>query len=63
MVRIPDSEEFSRNWDWFSVDEWTLRNTADRALPESVRSNWERAELLITHFEPEIGEWTMSGAY
>ena len=28
MVRIPDNEEFSRDWDWFSVDEWTLRDRA-----------------------------------
>jgi len=55
MARISETEEFARDWDWFAVDAagniGHFTTAGLRALPESVRSDREGAELLLSYFE------------
>src|SRR5436190_342436 len=65
MTEIPYDEETTRDWDWFAVDEdgsiAHLATSTFRRLPQSVRSDWERAEGLIGYFEaaPEVSEFSV----
>lgn len=55
MPRIEESEEFSRDWDWYAVDEdgkiGHFTTAGLRPLPETVRDDRDAAEKLIQHFE------------
>jgi hypothetical protein len=55
MPRIEESEEFSRDWDWYAVDEdgkiGHFTTAGLRPLPETVRDDRDAAEKLILHFE------------
>ena len=65
MARIPVGEEFTRDWDWFAVDDdgciGHFATAGDLTLPESIRCDWERAEQLLDYFgkAPEVGGWMM----
>ena len=55
MPSIDESEEFSRDWDWYAVDQdgniGHFTTAGLRPLPETVRDDRDAAEKLIQHFE------------
>jgi hypothetical protein len=56
-MRIPDDEEFTRDWDWFAVDPLGqighFTTAGFRRLPTAVKDDFEGAEACIRYFEGE----------
>src|SRR5262245_38019927 len=68
-TEIPCDKETTRDWDWVAVDsEGNVAHFATgtfRRLPDSVRSDWDRAEELIAYFKgaPEIGDFAVRSEF
>jgi len=69
MAEIPYDEETTRDWDWFAVDDdgniAVFATGTFRRLPESVRSDWQRAEELIGYFQEasDIGDFRIRSEF
>ena len=68
MTGIDESEEFSRDWDWYAVDPagnvGHFTTGGLRPLPASVRGDRDAAEKLIHFFEEAepFTTWEVRGA-
>ena len=53
-VIIDDAEEFTRDWDWYAVDQdgylGHFTSAGTRTLPKSVKNDWYAAELVARYF-------------
>jgi len=65
-VIIEHSEELTRDWDWYAVDQdgyvGHFTSAGMRRLPKSVKSNREWAELVAKYFfeeAPVRGGWSL----
>jgi hypothetical protein len=57
-MRIPDDEEFTRDWDWFASDPvgaiGHFTTAGFRRLPRAIKEDWESAETCIRFFTEGI---------
>jgi hypothetical protein len=68
-VIIDDAEEFTRDWDWYVVDQdghiGHFTNAGMRTLPKSVKNDREATELIARYFfeqAPVTGGWSVRAA-
>src|SRR5215469_184191 len=66
-VIIDDVEEFTRDWDWYAVDQGGylghFTSAGMRALPKSIKNDREAAQLIAQYFfeqAPVTGGWSVS---
>jgi hypothetical protein len=66
-VIIDDAEEFTRDWDWYVVDQgthWPLHQRRHED-PKSVKNDLEATELIARYFfehAPVTGGWSVRAA-
>ena len=65
-VIIDEQEEFTRDWDWYAVDQdgriGHFTSAGMRVLPKSVRQDRETTELIARYFfeqVPVVGKWAV----
>lgn len=65
-VIIRDEEEFTRDWDWYAVDQdghiGHFTSAGTRTLPKSVKNDREATETIARYFfeqAPIIGGWSV----
>jgi hypothetical protein len=65
-VIIEYSEEFTRDWDWYAVDQdgyvGHFTSAGMRTLPKSVKSDREATQLVAKYFfeqAPVRGDWSL----
>ena len=65
-VIIDEQEEFTRDWDWYAVDQdghiGHFTSAGMRALPKSVKQDRETTEIIARYFfeqAPVVGKWSV----
>jgi len=65
-VIIDEQEEFTRDWDWYAVDQdgriGHFTSAGMRVLPKSVKQDRETTELIAGYFfeqAPVVGKWAV----
>jgi hypothetical protein len=65
-VIIGNEEEFTRDWDWYAVDQdghiGHFTSAGMRTLPESVKNDRETTEVIAQYFfeeAPILGGWSV----
>ena len=65
-VIIDEQEEFTRDWDWYAVDQdgrvGHFTSAGMRVLPKSVKQDRETTELIARYFfeqAPVVGKWAV----
>ena len=68
-MTIEYSEEFTRDWDWYAVDQdgyvGHFTSAGMRTLPKSVKKSREATELVAKYFfeqAPPRGDWSLRAA-
>lgn len=65
-VTIDAQEEFTRDWDWYAVDQdghiGHFTSAGMRVLPKSIKQDRETTEVVARYFfeqAPVVGKWTV----
>ena len=63
---IDEQEEFTRDWDWYAVDQdehiGHFTSAGMRVLPRSVKQDRETTEIIARYFfeqAPVVGKWSV----